>query len=257
VNAAELTFCDRVLEIGPGRAALTEQLLPLAASVVAVEIDRDLCVYLRQALGQASNFLLLEGDFLELDLPQALQRWPQFQMPNKVVANIPYNITGPILERLLGPIAQPIVPAFESIVLLVQADVANRLCAAAGSKTYGALSVRVQYLASCEQICAVPAQAFEPPPKVDSVVVRLCPRPFPMAVNDRHRLDLLVRLGFATRRKMLRNTLKSLIDPAQLSILLASLGINPQARAEELSVTNWVALCNQLGHITGEKLESV
>jgi 16S rRNA (adenine1518-N6/adenine1519-N6)-dimethyltransferase len=257
VSAAALTQSDRVLEIGPGRAALTERLLPLVESVVAVEIDRDLCGYLRQALRQASNFLLLEGDFLTLDLPQALQCWPQFQSPNKVVANIPYNITGPILERLLGRIAQPVLPAFESIVLLVQADVANRLCAAAGSKVYGALSVRVQYLASCEQICVVPAQAFEPPPKVDSAVVRLCPRPFPMIVNDRHRLDLLVRLGFATRRKMLRNNLTSLIEPAQLSILLASLGINPQARAEALSVTNWVALCNQLGHLTGEKPKSV
>ncbi len=185
---------DRVLEIGPGKGILTRPLVQQAATVVSVEIDRDLCELLAQKMGQLDNFLLLQGDFLTLDVDALLTPFPQFQQPNKVVANIPYNITGPILEKLLGTIAtmprydttteatfqgtiaQPNPCPFESIVLLVQREVALRLRAQAGSTHFGALSVRVQYLATCELICDVPAKAFRPPPKVDSAVIRLRPR---------------------------------------------------------------------------------
>jgi 16S rRNA (adenine1518-N6/adenine1519-N6)-dimethyltransferase len=187
---------------------LTRQLLPLAAAVVAVEIDRDLCQQLVKSLGDRANFLLLQGDILSLDVPQQLEAFPAFQNPNKVVANIPYNITGPILELLLGTIATPNPTPFDSIVLLIQKEVAERLCAKAGSRTFGALSVRVQYLATCEWICHVPAKAFYPPPKVDSAVVRLKPRPIATPAVNPRKLDMLVKLGFATKRKMLRNNLK-------------------------------------------------
>ncbi|WP_205370339.1 16S rRNA (adenine(1518)-N(6)/adenine(1519)-N(6))-dimethyltransferase RsmA [Thermoleptolyngbya sp. PKUAC-SCTB121] len=246
VDAASLSEGDRVLEIGPGTGILTRRLLPLAAAVVAVEIDRDLCKLLAKQLGETPNFLLLQGDFLSLDLDALLANFPQFRQPNKVVANIPYNITGPILERLLGSIAAPNPRPFDSIVLLLQKEVGDRLCASPSSKVYGALSVRVQYLAQCDRICHVPASAFQPPPKVDSVVVRLTPRPFVPAAANPHRLDRLVRLGFATRRKMLRNTLQSAVDKNDLTPLLERLGLNPQARAEDLSVADWVALSNTL-----------
>jgi 16S rRNA (adenine1518-N6/adenine1519-N6)-dimethyltransferase len=246
VDAASLAEGDRVLEIGPGTGILTRRLLPLAAAVVAVEIDRDLCTLLAKQLGETPNFLLLQGDFLALDLDTLLANFPQFQQPNKVVANIPYNITGPILERLLGSIAAPNPRPLDSIVLLLQKEVGDRLCASPSSKTYGALSVRVQYLAQCDCICHVPASAFQPPPKVDSVVVRLTPRPFAPAAADPRHLDTLVRLGFATRRKMLRNTLQPAIDKDDLLPLLERLGLNPQARAEDLSVADWVALSNTL-----------
>src|SRR4028119_1761302 len=176
VAAAQLQEGDRVLEIGPGTGILTRQLLPEAQSVIAVEIDRDLCELLAKKLGSTDNFLLLQGDFLSLDLDTQLASSPAFQKPNKVVANIPYNITGPILEKLLGTIAQPAPEPFDLIVLLVQKEVAERLCAKPGSRDFGGLSVRVQYLAACEFICDVPARAFSPPPKVDSAVVRLQPR---------------------------------------------------------------------------------
>ncbi len=246
VAAANLQPSDRVLEIGPGTGILTQRLLPEVQSLVAVEIDRDLCELLVKKLGRTENFLLLQGDFLTLDLDTQLASFPAFQKPNKVVANIPYNITGPILEKLLGTIAQPAVPAFDLIVLLVQKEVAERLYAQSGSRAFGALSVRVQYLAECELICDVPAKAFSPPPKVDSAVVRLLPRIVEPPAHDPKRLVTLVKLGFSSKRKMLRNNLKSVIESDRLTHLLEQLEVNPQARAEDLSVQEWVALANQL-----------
>jgi len=246
VKAAALSSDDRILEIGPGTGVLTRKLLPLVRSVMAVEIDRDLYALLNQQLGRVKNFLLVEGDILSLDLPFRLAEMPEFAAPNKVVANIPYNITGPILEKLLGTIAAPNPQPFEAIVLLLQKEVAERLCARPGSKAFGALTVRVQYLADCQWICQVPAKAFQPPPKVDSAVIRLVPRPFQPAATDPIQLDRLVRLGFATKRKMLRNNLQSVIERDRLCQLLTDLNLNPQVRAEELSVADWVRLSNTL-----------
>jgi 16S rRNA (adenine1518-N6/adenine1519-N6)-dimethyltransferase len=246
VQAATLTPTDRVLEIGPGTGVLTRKLLPLAQSVVAVELDRDLLQPLRKQFDRAENFLLLEGDILSLDLDTTLQNFPRFQSPNKVVANIPYNITGPILEKLLGTIAAPNPTPFEAIVLLLQKEVADRLCAQPDSKAFGALTVRVQYLADCQWVGHVPAKAFQPPPKVDSAVIKLIPRTFQPAANDPRWLDTLVKLGFATKRKMLRNNLQSVIDRDRLSVLLQEMNLNPQVRAENLSVENWVMLSNRV-----------
>lgn len=246
VQAAEITKCDRILEIGAGTGILTWRLLSAAQSVISVEIDRDLCQLLAKKLGKIGNFLLLQGDILTLDLNSLLAAFPAFQNPNKVVANIPYNITGPIIEKLLGTIAQPNPQPFDSIVLLIQKEVADRLAAKPGSRTFGALSVRVQYLAECELICQVPAGSFSPPPKVDSAVVRLRPRKFPATAVDPRHLETLVTLGFAAKRKMLRNNLQAIIERDRLTQLLEQLEINPQARAEDLSVAQWVALSNKV-----------
>ncbi|HEY9699200.1 MAG TPA: 16S rRNA (adenine(1518)-N(6)/adenine(1519)-N(6))-dimethyltransferase RsmA [Trichocoleus sp.] len=246
VEAASLKPNDRVLEIGPGTGVLTKRLLSLAESVLSVEIDRDLCVLLRKEFKQAENFLLLQGDILSLDLEPTLADFPAFQSPNKVVANIPYNITGPILEQLLGTIPQPNPKPFESIVLLMQKEVAERLVASPSSKAFGALTVRVQYLADCTWICDVPARSFEPPPKVDSAVIRLTPRPIQPTAQDPRHLDTLVKLGFATRRKMLRNNLQSVIERDRLSEILEGFQLSPQSRAEDLSLMDWIALSNKL-----------
>ena len=168
------------------------------------------------------------------------------QHPNKVVANIPYNITGPIVEKLLGKIRQPAVHNYDSIVLLVQKEVALRMCAKAGNSNFGALSVRVQYLADCQMICDVPAKAFEPPPKVDSAVIRLLPRPIGIPPQSPAYLEKLLRQSFASRRKMLRNNLKSVIEPERLNGLLEELDLNPQARAEDLNVADWVRFADRL-----------
>jgi 16S rRNA (adenine1518-N6/adenine1519-N6)-dimethyltransferase len=251
IRAAELQQGDRVLEIGPGTGILTRQLLPLVQSLVAVEIDQDLCQLLTKQLGHNQKFLLLQGDFLSLDLPSLLEPFPAFQKPNKVVANIPYNITGPILEKLLGTIANPNTKPYDLLVLLVQKEVAQRLVALPGSRTFGALSVRVQYLAKCELICPVPAGAFHPPPKVDSAVVRLTPHQIEPPASNTRQLETLVKLGFGAKRKMLRNNLQSIVERDRLTHLLEQLNINPQARAEDLGVDQWVALSNQL-QVSGE-----
>ncbi|MGB3510375.1 MAG: 16S rRNA (adenine(1518)-N(6)/adenine(1519)-N(6))-dimethyltransferase RsmA [Microcoleaceae cyanobacterium] len=246
VQAGELSERDRVLEIGPGTGILTHRLLPLAASVVAVEIDRDLCQKLVKKLGKLENFLLVQEDILSLDLETTLTPFPAFQKPNKVIANIPYNITGPILEKLLGTIAQPVANSYELIVLLLQKEVADRICAKPDSKAYSSLSVKIQYLAKCEFICDVPAKAFYPPPKVDSAVIRLRPQLIQPQAKDPKQLEILVKLGFSSKRKMLKNNLKAVIERERLTQLLEKLNVNPQTRAEDLSVQQWVELANNL-----------
>ncbi|MEY3866905.1 MAG: hypothetical protein RLZZ338_796 [Cyanobacteriota bacterium] len=246
IKAAELSKEDIILEIGPGTGILTKELLPVSQGVIAVELDRDLCPPLVKKFGNLDNFLLIQGDILALDLEANLTPFPKFKNPNKVVANIPYNITGPILERLLGSIAAPASNPFDLIVLLVQKEVAERLYAKPGSRAFGALSVRVQYLAQCELICDVPAQAFYPPPKVDSAVVRLRPQLIDKPANNPQYLEKLIRLGFSSKRKMLRNNFKSIFDVEALTNLLEKLELNPQCRAEDLSVAEWVTLSNNL-----------
>ena len=246
IAAAELSKSDRVLEIGPGTGILTRRLLTEVESLVSVEVDRDLCKKLVKSLGSKENFLLLQGDFLTLNLEQNLEAFPKFQKLNKVVANIPYNITGPIIEKLLGKISQPAATQYHSIVLLVQKEVGERLIASPNNKAYGALSIRVQYLADCQWVCDVPAKAFYPKPKVDSAVVKLIPKLLKNPANNPHQLEHLIKLGFASRRKMLRNNLKSIIEPDRLTIILEKLNLNPQCRAENISLEDWIKLGNIL-----------
>jgi 16S rRNA (adenine1518-N6/adenine1519-N6)-dimethyltransferase len=237
-RAAQLQPQDVVLEIGPGTGNLTRLLLPQVQLLWAVEVDRDLCDRFRRQ-GMPAHFRLLEQDVLTLDLGKLDPK------PHKVVANIPYNITGEILRLLLGTIAQP-NPLFERVVLLVQAEIAERLTAQPSTKAYGALSVRVQYLADCTWVCAVPPQSFSPPPKVDSAVVCLAPRPPQRPARDPKLFDQLLTLGFATRRKMLRNTLSSVVSREHLLGLLQSFAINPNARAEDLAIPQWLDLVDAL-----------
>lgn len=231
LRAGKLQSSDRILEIGPGTGNLTRLILPFVESLTAVEIDRDLCEKLRKTMHQP-NFHLIEGSILDIPLPV---------VTNKVIANIPYNITGEILKRLLGTLAEPI-QQFEQIVLLVQKEIGDRLAAKAGHKAYNALSVKIQYLADCQFICDVPAAAFYPPPKVNSAVIRIIPRPPITPASDPKYLDRLLTMGFATKRKMLRNNLISEIDRDHLVQILESMGINGQVRAEDLAVAQWVAL---------------
>ncbi len=247
VEAARLSKEDRILEIGPGQGVLTEELLKPTQKVLGVEIDRDLCQLLRKRFHHHPRFVLQEADFLSLRFPEEID--PAFgdPPPNKVVANIPYNITGPILERLLGKIASPRPDTFESIVLLVQKEVAQRICAKPGKKAFGALSLRVQYLAQCEIICNVPAKAFQPPPKVESAVIRLTPRPLEKPAQNPKYLTTLIKLGFSTKRKMLRNNLKPVVDREVLGEILTNIGSFPEARGEALSLRQWITLSDKLG----------
>ena len=255
ITAGELTEGDRVLEIGPGQGVLTQRLLQTPATVLAVEIDRDLCFQLSdQFIAQmgAGQFRLIESDFLKINFEQALIDL-ELARPNKAIANIPYYITAPILEKLLGTIRQPNPHPYTSIVLLVQKEISDRLCAAPGTRANGALTIRAQYLADCEEICPVPPSAFKPPPKVDSAVIRLRPRPFSIPAKNPARLAQLVKLGFSQKRKMLRNNLQSIVERDVLNSILEKLSLNPQTRAEGLGVSDWVALSDAVEATIGSE----
>jgi 16S rRNA (adenine1518-N6/adenine1519-N6)-dimethyltransferase len=244
IQAAQLKSSDRLLEIGPGTGNLTRRLLPLAQSVIGVELDWDLCRKLVSKFGNDDNFLLLQGDILKIDIAIEAQQFPKFLPINKVVANIPYNITSPILEKLLGRISNPRFPAYDLIVLLIQKEVAQRIVADPSHKSYSALSVKMQYLAECNYICDVPSKAFSPPPKVDSAVITFRPRSLENRAINPKKLETLINLGFSSRRKMLRNNLKSLIDSDRLTEFLTKIDLNEQVRAENLDLNQWIALSN-------------
>ena len=244
VAAAALQPDDHVLEVGPGRGALTAQLLASpAASVQAVELDRDLVEGLQQRFAAEPRFQLQSGDVLALP-----QLGDGERRPTKVVANIPYNITGPLLERLVGRLDRPVEPPYQRLVLLVQQEVARRISARPGQSSFSALSVRMQLLAQCRSVCPVPPRCFQPPPKVQSEVISLDPLPAgqrpPLAVAKQ--VEHLLRLAFAARRKMVRNTLTSAAPAAGLEAWLADAGITPQQRPQEIAPQQWVALAAAL-----------
>ncbi|WAS06690.1 16S rRNA (adenine(1518)-N(6)/adenine(1519)-N(6))-dimethyltransferase RsmA [Gloeomargaritales cyanobacterium VI4D9] len=244
VEAAELKATDSVLEIGPGTGNLTRYLLPQVQGLLAVELDQQLIPFLHKKYGHHPHFWLIQKDILTLDLPAELRQNPTFPPPNKAVANIPYHITGPLLHYLLGSPSRPWLWPFQRVVLLVQKEVAQRLIAQPGSKIFGALSVRIQYIAHCAWVCDVPASAFYPRPQVDSAVICLTPRlPDPIA-REPQRFEQWVQQGFSQRRKMLRNTLP--VAPEILTPLLTQLGYPETVRAEAITAPDWVRLCNYL-----------
>ena len=244
LSASELQTGDRVLEVGPGRGALTERLLRSSADAVhAVELDRDLVAGLRERFGADPRFSLREGDVLNVPLTL-----PDEGLATKVVANIPYNITGPLLERLIGRLDQPVDPPYQRLVLLVQKEVAERIRVRPGHSSFSALSVRMQLLAKCSTVCPVPPRCFQPPPKVQSEVICIDPlpphqRPEPALAK---RVESLLKQAFLARRKMLRNNLAGVCAPEQLQVLAAEAGIDLQQRPQEVAPSSWVELARGL-----------
>ena len=221
-----------VIEIGPGPGGLTRALLDAGARrVVAVERDPR-CV---AALGELADahpgrLDIIEADALETDVTALAPE------PRRIVANLPYNISTPLL---LGWLRQ--IGGFEGLTLMFQKEVAQRLAALPGSKSYGRLSVITQWLAEVRHEFNVSKEAFTPPPKVASSVISLIPRPAPLAPADWERLEKVTALAFGQRRKMLRASLKP------LALDFEALGIEPTARAEELSVEQFCAIAGARG----------
>jgi 16S rRNA (adenine1518-N6/adenine1519-N6)-dimethyltransferase len=222
-----------VIEIGAGPGGLTRSLLAAgAARVVAVERDpRCLAALEELAAAYPGQLDILAGDALALDPLEASVP------PRRIVANLPYNIATALLLRWLDRIGE-----YESLTLMFQREVAQRLVAAPRSAAYGRLSIVVQWLAEARLLFDVPARAFVPPPKVESSVVRLVPRPLPLAPADKPALERVTAAAFGQRRKMLRSSLKDLGGEA----LLHRAGVAPTARAEELSVAEFCALARTL-----------
>jgi 16S rRNA (adenine1518-N6/adenine1519-N6)-dimethyltransferase len=245
VAAAELSRQDTVVEIGAGLGALTRGLAAAAGHVIAIERDQALAAVLaRELAGSLSNLKILVADALETDftaLAAAAGR------PLVVVGNLPYQITSPLLFAMLGSAARGATIA--RAILMVQREFALRTVAPPGSKTYGRLSVMVQQGAAVESLFHVPPGAFFPRPQITSAVMRLIPRPEPLArVKDDGVFEAVVRAAFSTRRKMLRRSLAGVYPAVALAEGLARAGIAGTRRAEELGVGEFARLADALGH---------
>ncbi|HVO79834.1 MAG TPA: 16S rRNA (adenine(1518)-N(6)/adenine(1519)-N(6))-dimethyltransferase RsmA [Terriglobales bacterium] len=239
-----------VLEIGPGRGALTSLLARRARRLIAVELDRVLAAQLRMQFALASNVEIIEGDILTIDLDTLFGPKPGSTRPGmelapervRVVGNLPYYITSDILLRLFA-----YRQYFETIVIMVQREVADRLAAPPGGSEYGLLSATTQLYAKVETLFTLPPGAFSPPPKVQSTVVRLtvAPRVESLRVVEEDFVNFL-KLSFGQKRKTLWNNLKSQYQPAALRAALEKSGVKPDLRAEALSLEKSAALFRAL-----------
>ncbi len=233
VDSAEIPPDAAVLEIGPGLGSLTRCLARAARRVVAVELDAHLLPALREVLAGESNVSIVQGDMLELD-PAALMNEDGYL----VVANIPYYITSAIIRHLLEAPVRP-----NRLVLTMQSEVAERICAAPGHLSLLALSV--QLYGQPQRTVRIPAQAFYPAPSVDSTVLRVDLFPEPAIPAEQvEAFFKLAHAGFAQKRKTLRNTLSAGLrwPPERAAALLTSVNIDPQRRAETLSIAEWAVL---------------
>lgn len=256
IEAANVGPSDRVLEIGPGLGALTETLLERAGQVVAVEYDRGLCQVLIEIFGYKTNLRILNQDFLEADLPGILDVGRKEEYHNKVVANLPYYITTPVIFKLLeSPIH------WETMIFLVQKEVADRICAGPGNKDYGALTVMINFHGKPEKIMNVPKTVFFPAPQVDSTVIRISAPLLSAAFNEQRLhispyLHRVVQAAFGQRRKTILNALGSL-EPyfgskEERGRILDKLGIDSQQRGETLTLDEFLNIATEMSLLAPE-----
>ncbi len=230
-----------VLEIGPGIGPLTAELAKRADKVAAVELDRNLLPILAETLAGFYNVTVIPGDVMKLDLPALIGE--QFSgLSPMVCANLPYNITTPVITLLLES------GLFSAITVMIQKEVAQRICAAPGSKDYGAFSVLCQYYGKTELLFDVPRECFLPAPKVTSAVVRLTPCPPPKCVHDRELFFQVVRGGFALRRKTLLNALSAAfpLSKEALAAAIAAAGLPADIRGERLGIPEFARLADEI-----------
>ena len=233
VDALAPTAAETVIEIGPGRGALTEMLLQRAARVIAIEIDRDLAPLLRERHAGNDRLTVIENDVLKVDFGAVAGG------PYVLAGNVPYNITTPILFHALRR------PRPQRAVYLVQREVAERLVAAPASDEYGALSVNVQSVAMAELLFKVPAGAFQPPPKVESAVIRVTPRPDPVITEEEEdAYRTLVLSSFGLRRKQLRRVVRTVcsLGAEAAELVVRAAGLDSEARPEVLTPTEFARL---------------
>ena len=228
-----------VLEIGPGIGCLTRELAGRAGKVVSVELDRSLLPILKETLAGRDNVEIVPGDILKLDIRQLVQSMPWFS-GFAACANLPYNITTPAVTALIE------AKCFFAITVMIQKEVAQRICAQPGSKDYGAFSVYCQYYTAPELLFEVPPDCFIPAPKVTSAVVRMVPRPAPAEVDDPDHFFRVVKAAFALRRKTLLNSLSANLGgqytKETLSQAIAACGLPADVRGERLSIPQFAQL---------------
>ena len=242
-DAAELDEDCAVLEIGPGIGPLTQQLARRARKVVAVELDPALLPILNETLSNHTNVEIIHSDVMRSDLPAIVAAKFSGLIP-KVCANLPYNITTPVLTKLLD------AGCFRSITVMIQREVARRICAAPGDSDCGAFSLFCQYHASCEFLFEVPPDCFLPAPKVTSAVVRLTPHATPPVNGDVAAIFSVVKAAFAQRRKTLLNALSSVygnrFSKDALRQVIMNCGLSENVRGEQLGLEQFSALAKAL-----------
>ncbi len=245
VNAGSVTDEDLVLEIGPGLGALTWRLAEKARHVVAVEYDRGLYGILQDLFVDVPNVTLLNADFLQVDPARLLQPWEERVLQFKVIANLPYYITTPLIFKLV----ESGVP-WTTMVFLVQKEVADRICAGPGGKEYGTLSVMLNYYGKAEQIGNVSKNVFYPAPQVNSAIVRITPDWQRFDPEVYACLQRVVQAAFGQRRKTLLNAFGVLAEDfggkESLADFLESVGIDPKRRGETLTVTEFLTVAEGL-----------
>jgi len=234
VSALNVQNDDTIIEIGPGRGALTELILPLAGQLHLVEFDRDLVRYWQQRSESQGSLAVHAQDVLKFDLQCILS---SVDGPIKVIGNLPYNISSPVLFHLMQ-----YADALKAQVVMLQKEVIERMVATPGNKQYGRMSVMLQQRYAIEHLFNVPATAFFPAPKVESAIARLTPltKSASYDVTDHADFSSIVKQAFSQRRKTLRNTLKGFVDFEQIE----SLDIDPSARAETLGIVDFCKLAD-------------
>ena len=229
---------DLVVEIGPGKGAITQLLADACDNLHVIELDRDLVPWLKVKFEKHPNFQLFQADALQFDFAQLIRD----EKPLRIVGNLPYNISTPLIFHLLS-----YADKVQDMHFMLQKEVVKRMAAQAGDSAYGRLGIMVQYYCAVEDLFDVPPTSFDPAPKVDSAIVRLVPHaPLPYVANNVKTLETLVNVAFQQRRKTLRNSLKQLLTAEQLE----SLPVDLQLRPEDISLAEYVAISNLLGDLS-------
>jgi len=231
VQAIAPTPAEHLVEIGPGQGALTTAILPLVKTLDVVELDRDLIPYLQAVCEDLGDLKVHQADALKFDFSGLVTDGRLL----RIIGNLPYNISTPLIFHLLDSITQ-----IKDMHFMLQKEVAERMVATPGSEHYGRLSVMVQYHCQIKLLFNVGPHSFTPPPKVMSSFLRLLPAARPVKAHNLVHLQDIVRQSFSHRRKMLRNCLKGLVSVAELE----SIGIAPDIRPEQLAVEDFVRISN-------------
>lgn len=236
VAEANISQDDLVIEIGPGPGALTEALLETGCQVLAIEKDNQLATLLKRFSTDSNKLEILSDDFLEVPLEEILRKRLRPGQKAKVVANLPYHITTPILIKLL--LLQEL---FSDLILMVQREVADRFVAKVGNKDYSSFTLFLQFFSKVHYCFTIEPSCFQPRPTIQSAVVHLVLQPVPQVENQ----DLffqLTRTAFQQRRKMMRASLKALFPSKKIEEALEKIGLNPLSRPEELSLEQFIKL---------------
>lgn len=235
LDSAALNSQDLIIEVGPGKGALTGRIAAIVNKIYAIEKDNFLFDELNKKYATLNNLVIINEDALKTD-------FRSFECNTKIkfIANLPYNITSPILSKLTENRA-----IFSKIIIMIQKEVGSRLASEPGSKTYGALSVMIQTYFDVTHLFTVLPGSFRPKPKVDSVVIKLVPtQQYCSSINDTKLYSRVVKSSFSSRRKMINNSLRNEFDKEDIEICLSKAGINGKNRAETLSISEFIQLSN-------------